>query len=303
MVMMGITVILTGCGTPSQPVPETLDPNLPAIPDPPEFSKLAEGYSFLEGPAWDGERFLYFSDIPTGRILRYDAKRKSTSVFRDNLGRTNGLMFDENGQLVICEQENRRLTRLEGRKVVPLATHWNEKRFNSPNDLVITSDGGIYFTDPAYGRMRELMQLSAEAVYYLSPEGDLRQVENQLVRPNGLILSPDGATLYIADHGARNIWKYSIGKGGQLTQRKKFADMAPTGGGGDGMAVDRDGHIYCAGQGHIWQWAPDGTLLRKIPVPETPTNLTFGGLDGRELFVTTHSSLFSIRTNTRNGRP
>ena len=258
---------------------------------------LATGFKFTEGPAVGPDGSIYFSDIPNERINRYDLASKTVSVFRENSGRANGLMFTPAGALYACEGGNRQLTRQLGDEITVLADQFEGKKFNSPNDLDIDGKGGVYFTDPRYGN-RDDMEMEFEAVYYLPRRGKLLRVIDNLERPNGVVLSLDNKTLYVVDNGAKTIWAYVVQQDGSVIDGRKLADMdldAP--GGGDGMTIDSLGNIYCAGQGHVWVWNPKGELVTKIPVPESPANCTFGGPDKKTLFMTARENLYAIPMN------
>ncbi len=266
------------------------------------IEKIAGDFRFTEGPAADAAGSIYFTDIPNSRILRFDPIGKVVTVLREDSGAANGLMVTPEGALLICEGGNRRLARLADGQIEVLADGFGGKKLNSPNDLAIDARGGIYFTDPRYGK-RDDMEMDVEGVYYLRPSGELLRVIDDLVRPNGLVLSLDGRTLYVADNAAKTIWSYAVRKDGLLENGKKWAGMnLDARGGGDGMTIDERGNVYCAGQGCIWVWNPQGRLVTKIDVPESPANCCFGGSGGRTLFITARTSLYRIRLEVRGGR-
>ena len=189
------------------------------------------------------------------------------------------------------------MTRQLDGKIAPVAESYNGKKLNSPNDLVLDGKGGVYFTDPRYGS-RDDMEMDVEGVYYVSRRGKLTRVIDDLERPNGLILSPDNKTLYVADNAAKTIWAYDAEEDGTLTKARKFAEMdLQSRGGGDGMTIDSRGNVYCAGQGHIWIWSPAGDRLARIPVPESPANCVFGGPEGKTLYITARRRLYNIDLN------
>jgi sugar lactone lactonase YvrE len=259
--------------------------------------KVAGEFGFTEGPAADVEGHVFFTDVPNNRIHRYDIESQRVDVVREQSGGAIGLMFDSLGRLVMCEGQSRRLTRLEGERRVVLAEQYEGKRLNSPNDLVIDEKGGIYFTDPRYGS-REDPELPVEAVYYLTPGGELRQVITDLERPYGIILSPDGSRLYVSDHVAQKLVMYEVAEDGSLGEGKDFAPVAGPGRSGpDGMTIDRRGHVYVAGPGGIWVLSPSGSHRLTIETPEEPSNCTFGGAKGRTLYITARTSLYRVQLN------
>jgi gluconolactonase len=263
--------------------------------------RVATGFKFTEGPASDGQA-LYFTDIPNERIIRYDYATDQVSVFREDSGKANGLMFNH-GSLFVCEGGNRRVTKFTGDEMTILATSYPfGRRLNSPNDLVVDNAGGVYFTDPRYGKRTD-MEMTSEAVYYISPAGELSKLIDNLQRPNGIILSPKASTLYVADNAAKRIYAYTITKPGQITNGRVFGSMDPNANGGpDGMTVDSEGRLYAAGQGAIWVYGPKGDLIAQIPVPEEPSNVTFGGPNNDTLYITARTSLYRLKMNAQGVR-
>lgn len=252
-----------------------------------ELEIIGEGFQFTEGPASDAKGNVYFTDIRANRILVYTIEGE-TNIFRENSGGANGLFFDPAGNLLACEGNNKRLTSItpEG-KVTVLADTFKGKPLNKPNDLWLDPKGGIYFTDPIYGRIEKTQD--GEHVYYLKPDrSEVIRVIDDFVRPNGIIGTPDGKSLYVADHGASRIWKYSITPDGTLTDKTFFADCAS-----DGMTLDEHGNLYATQDG-ILVFSPEGKLINEITTPERPTNVTFGGKTGKTLFITARSYLCSV---------
>ena len=265
---------------------------------------LAGGFKFVEGPTWDaGRKALYSSDIPAAAIVRYgDGKAR---VANDRSGQSNGLMMDKDGMLVACEHEGRRLSRaVPGQPGRDVITHYQGKRLNSPNDLWLDQAGGIYFTDPRYGP-RDDLELDTEAVYYVSGEGKLTRIIDDLVRPNGIALSPDGKTLYVADNGGHSLHRYPVPGPGKIGRGERIANVS----GPDGMTVDARGRLYVTCAGGVWVLGADGKWLGMIATPERPANCTFGGPGQRTLFITARTGLYGIETLTRgwhvhlDGRP
>jgi gluconolactonase len=272
------------------------------VPDGATVERVATGYQFTEGPAAGPDHAIYFTDIPAKLIIRYDPDTSESTTFRGNSGRANGLMFDSQGRLTACEGANdggtRRLTRTEpDGSITSLVDQWQDKKLNSPNDLEIDELGGIYFTDPRYGK-RDDMQMDIEAVFYLAPDGTLTRIIHDLQRPNGIILSPDGNTLYVADNAAKKLVAYDVNTPGQPENPRRFSDMgAGNGGGCDGMTVDPQGRLYATGNEGVYVFNPDGTQAALIPTPEHPSNCTFAN-DNQTLYITARTSLYRITLNT-----
>ncbi|MFZ2145975.1 MAG: SMP-30/gluconolactonase/LRE family protein [Sedimentisphaerales bacterium] len=258
-----------------------------------KVEKLAGGFSFTEGPAADAEGNIYFSDIPNNRIHKWSLDG-SLSTFRENSGGANGLYFDKKGNLLACEGGGRRLVTIDPQgKVTVLADRYQNKRFNSLNDLWIDPKGGIYFTDPSYGR-RDNLEQDGEHVYYLSPDyKKLIRVIDDMVRPNGVIGTPDGKLLYVADHGGQKTFVYTINKDGTLSNKTLFAPE-----GSDGMTIDNQGNVYLT-TGAVAVYNKNGKKIETINVLEGPANVCFGGKDKHTLFITARTSLYSIRMRVK----
>ncbi|MHC4554658.1 MAG: SMP-30/gluconolactonase/LRE family protein, partial [Planctomycetota bacterium] len=250
--------------------------------------KLTGGFQFTEGPAANQEGDIYFTDIPNNRIHKWSIDGK-LSTFVENSDGANGLSFDDNGNLIACAGGTGKLVSInpQGKSTV-LADKYEGKPFNSLNDLWIDPKGGIYFTDPRYGNRENLPQ-DGEHVYYLS--GDLQQctrVIDDMIRPNGVIGTPDGTTLYVADHGANKTYVYKIDPDGTLSDKKLFAKQ-----GSDGMTLDQKSNVYLTSEA-VNVYSPSGELIETIYVPEVPSNVSFGGKDKKMLFITARTSLYSI---------
>lgn len=255
--------------------------------------KLADGFRFTEGPAVDARGNVFFSDIPNDRIHRWSTKGKLTT-FRENSGGANGLYFDRTGNLLACEGKRRQVVSItpDGKATV-LAKAFQEKPLNSPNDLWIDPDGGVWFTDPRYGRQEDLQQ-GGFHVYRIAPKtGEVSRVLNDLVKPNGIVGTHDGKILYVADAGAGKIWSYRIKPGGRLEKKKLHAPQRS-----DGMTLDARGNLYVTFK-NIAVWSPEGRKLRTIEVPESPANVCFGGPDRKTLFITARTSLYALAMNVR----
>jgi gluconolactonase len=259
------------------------------------LKRVATGFQFTEGPVWIQDRLL-FSDIPANRIYALASNGRITT-FRKPSGNSNGLTRDRQGRLIACEHGNRRVTRTEaGGSLTVLADGFRGKRLNSPNDVVVKSDGTIYFTDPAYGISPAEQEQEFEGVYRLSPDGrELSLVVDDFARPNGLAFSPDESHLYIDDSKRRHLRIFKVERDGSLAGGKVFHDMnVDTRGAPDGMKVDEEGRVFCAGAGGIWVFDQSGKHLGTIIVPEKPSNCAWGG-DGCSLYITAGRSVYSIR--------
>ena len=259
--------------------------------------KLAGGFAFTEGPAADEGGNIYFSDIPNNRIHRWLLSGK-LETWRENSGGANGLFFDIRRNLLACEGGGRRLVSISpaGDQVTVLADRYQGKRFNSLNDLWIDPKGGIYFSDPRYGRSRDDMEQDGEHVYYLSSDRKkLIRVIDDMVRPNGMIGTPDGRTLYVTDHGGGKTFSYVINADGTLSSKELFAPE-----GSDGMTIDNEGNVYLT-TSVVAVYNKKGEKIEEIEIPERPANVCFGGKDRRTLFITARTSLYSIKMRVKAG--
>jgi len=269
-----------------------------------QVEKLSGGFKFIEGPVWDKRGFLLFSDISANTIYKWTPDGQ-TSIFRHPAGRANGNTLDREGRLITAEHD-RRLTRTEKNSALTvLAQRYGSKRLNSPNDVVVKSDGSIYFTDPPYGISQEKEELGFYGVYLRSPDGALMLLTKEMVRPNGLAFSPDEKKLYVSDSEKGYIRIFHVKSDGKLTNGRVFAQLqAPADKGvPDGMKVDVQGNVYCSGPAGIWVFSPNGQLLGKIIVPEVVTNLAWGDKDYKSLYITATQSLYRIRLNVRGVQP
>ncbi|MFI5560412.1 SMP-30/gluconolactonase/LRE family protein [Amycolatopsis japonica] len=269
------------------------------------MQRLHTGCRWTEGPAYfPAGRYLVFSDIPNDRVLRWDETTGAVGVFREPAGFHNGHTVDRQGRLVSCEQGGRRVTRTEhdGTTTV-LAETYQGKRFNSPNDVVESSDGAIWFTDPSYGIDSDYEGHQAESeigachVYRVDPvDGSVRIVADDFSRPNGLAFSLDESLLYIADtrQNPSHIRVFSVNDG-RLSGGEVFATSDA--GGFDGVRLDAAGRVWAAAHDGLHCFAPDGTRIGKLRVPEVCSNLTFGGPRRNDLFITASSSVYTLRVN------
>lgn len=271
------------------------------LPEGASVTRLATRFLFTEGPVWDPRGgYLLFSDIPGDTIFQW-TPNSGVSVFRSPSGKANGMTRDTDGRLIVCEHANRRLSRTEhDGAVVPVATHFEGRRLNSPNDVVVKSDGSIYFTDPPYGLdpvygVDARPELPFAGVYRVPPNGgDITLLISDMT-PNGLAFSPDESLLYVADTEQNQINVFDVDAAGMVSNGRLFAripghPLAP-----DGMKLDREGRIYVTGDGGVWIMDPTGRRLGVIPVPELPANLAWGDADWRTLYIAARTGLYMVR--------
>ena len=276
------------------------------VPKDAKLEKLWSEGEFTEGPAYGPDGCVYFSDIGN-RIMKFDPRTGKTTEFRNPSGRANGLEFDAQGRLVACEGANsggaRRVSRTEKDGTIHvLADKWMGKRFNSPNDLTIDRKGRVYFTDPRYVG-DEPREIDTESVYRIDPDSTVTRIITDVTKPNGIVLSPDMKTLYLAESnpkGARLLLAYPLNEDGSVGARKVLYDFKDDRG-IDGMCIDVKGNLFAtAGQGKtagVSIFTPEGKKVSFIPTPETPSNCTFGDPDLKILYITAGRSLYRIRTN------
>lgn len=277
--------------------------------------RLWTGARWAEGPVWFGDgHYLLFSDIPNNRILRWTEETGEVSVFRSPSNFTNGNTRDRQGRLISCEHDSRRVTRTEiGGTITVLIDRYQVKRLNAPNDVVVHSNGSIWFTDPGYGILsdyeghRDKFELPTN-VYRLEPStGEATVVASNMARPNGLCFSPDEKRLYIVDTEeppgkAHPINVFDVIDGRKLANGRMFCDMGK--GGSDGVRCDVDGNVWAAagwgGDGYdgVHIFSPDGKLIGRIRLPEVCANLCFGGAKRNRLFMTASQSLYALYVNT-----
>ncbi len=259
--------------------------------------RLASGFRFTEGPLWHPDGYLLFSDIPANHIYRWHPER-GAEIWREDSGNSNGLTFDRKGLLIACEHGNRRVSRTNADgSIETLASHFNGKRLNSPNDVVVKSDGSIYFTDPPYGIKPEQREQEHNGVYRLTPDGRLELLADDFQRPNGLAFSPDERILYVDDSAHRHVRAFDVLPDGRIANSRIIADMDhPQPGSPDGMKVDVLGNLYVTGATGVWVFAPDGTHLGVIVTPERPSNCAWGDADRQTLYITAQTSIYRIKT-------
>ncbi|MFB9681553.1 SMP-30/gluconolactonase/LRE family protein [Streptosporangium vulgare] len=284
---------------------ETLDERFADVGGDERIERIHHGCRWAEGPTYvPAGRYLLWSDIPNDRMLRWDELTGNVGPFRAPAGYTNGHTLDRQGRLVSCEHGGRRVTRTEhDGSITVLADRWQGKRLNSPNDVVVRSDDSVWFTDPRYGITsdyeghRAESEIGADQVYRLDPAtGEVTVVADDFVRPNGLAFSPDESLLYVADTRRGHLRVFDV-RGASLENGRILAECSA--GGLDGIRLDTTGRIWAATHEGVHCFAPDGTLIGRLRLPEKTSNLVFGGLKRNWLFMTASSSVYAIMTNVR----
>ena len=275
------------------------------------LDKLYTGARFTEGPVYFGDhRCLIFSDVPSSRMLRWDETTGSVTVFRANSNYSNGNTRDREGRLITCEHATRRVTRTEiDGRITVVVERWQGKRLNSPNDVVVKSDGTIWFTDPVYGISSYFEGGLAESeigscnVFRFDPrDGSLSVVVDDFSRPNGLAFSPDESILYIVDsgiapdpNGPHHIRAFDVSHGKTLKNGRVIAEVAP--GVPDGFRVDVEGNIWCTAGDGVHCFTAQGDMIGKVKVPEVCGNVVFGGPYRNRLFICGHTSIYAVFVN------
>jgi len=274
-----------------------------------KLEKVSTGFSWTEGPLYDRRTdSVLFSDQPSATLNRYDCKSGKTTLVRGEKIVPNGNTWDAQGRLVEREHNTRRISRTDNDgRVVTLAYLYDFKRLNSPNDVVIKSDGTIYFTDPPYGlpRLSEGKEQPVNGVYRIDSQGKVTLLTSDFEMPNGLAFSPDEKTLYVDDTQRKVIRAYDVQPDGTLSNGRLFATLDTPGkrGAPDGMKVDTKGTIFCTGPGGIWVLAPTGKVYGVLDLPENAANLAFGDKDGKTLYITASTGLYRIRLVTAGPIP
>ena len=268
-----------------------------------KLEKLAGGFEFTEGPTADKGGNVFFTDQPNDRIVKWSAADGTVSDWMKPCGRSNGTYFDKHGNLIACADEKNELWSIApNKKIAVLVKDFDAKLLNGPNDLWIRPDGGIYFTDPLYPRpywkRDKKMQQDGQHVYFLAADRkNIKRVATDLKQPNGIIGTPDGKTLYVADIGANKTYAYNIQMDGSLTNKRLFCEL-----GSDGMTLDNEGNVYLTGRG-VTVFDKSGKQIEHIDVPEPWTaNITFGGKDRDLLFITASKNVYGLKTRVKGAQ-
>ena len=273
-----------------------------------EVERLGTGFTFTEGPLWHPSGYLLFSDMPGNHLRKWSAAG-GVQTFRQPSNQSNGLAWDREGRLLACEHATSRLTRTErDGTITVLASHYDGRELNSPNDVVVRSDGTIVFTDPTYGRAEfygrpRACELDFRGVYAVVPGEAPRLLADDFGQPNGLCFSDDESRLFVNDTERQHVRVFDVARDGALSGSRIWASTTGEGAGApDGMKLDVAGNLYTCGPGGIHVFAPDATCLGVIRVPEYTANFAWGDDDFRSLYITASTSLYRIRTKVP-GRP
>jgi len=292
----------------SEKVRELVDENT-------QVERIATGFTFTEGPIWMDDGSLHFSDMPGDKRRRWHPD-EGVTVLLDPSRKCNGMTRDNDGNLIVCEHVTSSVVgeSFDGRRDL-LAYHWRGRYLNSPNDVVVASDGAIVFTDPTYGRTRvfgieRTQELEFQGVYRIPPGGgpdDLELLVDDFAQPNGLCFSTDESLLYVNDTDRGHIRVFEVGANHELSNGRVFAQdigdgYLEKGGLVDGMKLDERGNVYVTGPGGVWIFSPDGEHLGVIDVPEPTGNLNWGGDDWRSLFITASTSVYRVRMKVGGNR-
>ncbi len=267
-----------------------------------QFEKLGTGFLFTEGPLWHPQgQFLLFSDMPGDHLRRWSAA-DGVTTFRKPCNQSNGLTWDRQGRLLACEHSSSQVTRTEpDGSITTVASHYNGKSLNSPNDIVLKSDGAIYFSDPTYGRKEFYgrprdSELDFRGVYRIAPEGGLTLLADDFEQPNGLCFSLDERRLFVNDTARKHIRVFDVQPDGGLANGRVWAETkGDKPGAPDGMKLDSAGNVYCCGPGGIHVFDPAGAVLEVIATPEYTANFAWGDDDFQSLFITASTSLYRLR--------
>jgi gluconolactonase len=291
---------------------EKLDPKFDNLIAPDAvIEKIADGFSFTEGPLWNsGGNYLLFSDIPESKIFKWSAKN-GVEIYRKVSHFSNGLTYDPDGKLIACEHQSRSITReIAGGEFETLASHYQGKKLNSPNDVVAAKDGSILFTDPIYGLQAGNggpadQELPFQGVYRIKPgNNELELITDSFERPNGLAFSPDNKTLYIADTVRQHLRAFNVDENWRFTGGQLWAELwdENVSGRPDGLKVDVAGNLFSAGPGGVWVFNSKADLLGRIYLDGKTSNLAWGE-DGHSLFITCSSVVYRIKCKTAGKIP
>jgi gluconolactonase len=269
---------------------------LPQEPVGVQVVRVANGYGFLEGPAWSRENFLVFSDLARHKLIKFTPGEGVEDLRPESEG-ANGNAYDAAGRLYTCESRARRVVREDKKgRLEVVAERWQGKRLNAPNDIVVRKDGEVYFTDPAFGREQDTRELDFYGVYRIPRKGAMEVIAKPKGRPNGIALSPNGRVLYVSNSDERNVRAYDLDKNGAASNERVLIERIA--GVPDGMRTSEDGNLYIAANA-ILVYSPEGKLLNTYTLPEKPSNCAFGDGDLQSLYVTARTALYRIRLEVK----
>lgn len=261
-----------------------------------KIEKAFAGYHFAEGPSWSHDGYLVFCDVPANHLLKWVPGQKLEMLMEDSGGAT-GSAFDALGRLYVCQSRARKVIRLDKKgKVDVLAEKWEGKRLNAPNDITVRKDGQVYFTDPAFGAQSDARELDFYGLYHITPKGEVSVIAKPVGRPNGVALSANGRTLYVANSDDRNIRAYDLDKNGAASNERVV--ISGIEGVPDGVRLDEKNNIYVAAR-HLVIYSPEGKVLRQFDFSEKPSNLAFGEADLQSLFITARTAVYRVRMNVK----
>jgi len=267
-----------------------------AAPTDLKIEKVDSKRGFAEGPVWSREGFLLFSDSPNNRIVKLTPGERP-AVFREDTHGANGLTLDAQGRLYMCEWQSRRVTRLDKKgNLEVLAQTWEGKKLNAPNDVVVRHDGHVYFTDPAFGSQNDTRELDFCGVFHITPKGEMEVVAKPKGRPNGVALSPNGKTLYVANSDEKNVRAYDLDKAGVASSERVLIPAIE--GVPDGLRTDEKGNLYVAAR-NLFVYDPTGKPLYDIKLGETPANCAWGDADFQSLYITAQTSVYRVRLDVK----
>jgi len=262
---------------------------------------ITKGYQFTEGPYWHPDGYLLFSDIPANTIYKWTPGSEQGQPFVKPSGHSNGIAADPQGNLIIAQHDGMVSKINSEQEVVVLASSYEGKRLNSPNDLAVSEQGMIYFTDPPFGVSEENQELTFSGVYMLNPEGTLSLLYDGFSRPNGIELSPDESKLYVNDSESGQILVFDLKEDGSVGSPMDFASVGAgtDSGSADGLTVDQQGRVYCTGPKGVYVFSPEGNQLQIIELPARVTNMGWGGKSNSMLYFTTPSTIYRLNMQAK----
>jgi gluconolactonase len=261
------------------------------------IERVVTGFRFLNGPTWTPDDTLIFSDTPTDRQLRYTPGKPAPAEVASFAGGISATTFDSKGNMYVAEPRARRITRTDRRgKMEVVAERFEGKKLNAPNDLVVRRDGNVYFTDPAFGEQQDSAELGFYGVFRVTPKGELIAIARWRTRPNGIALTENGRSLYVADSDAQTVHAFDLDKDGGASNDRVVISKIP--GAPGGIRTDDSGNIYVAAR-QVFIYSPQGDLLRTIELQEQPSNLTFGGAMLNHLYVTARTSVYRVELGVK----